>query len=90
MRRLALAMRCAAPYAGGVPAQFETLRASELYCPRCRMSQPVRERLLLVLPHADMHEYRCAVCGESVGQREVRSAPVAAPPARLRLPRRRP
>lgn len=70
------------------PQQFERLRASELFCPRCRRAQPVRERLLLVLPHADLHEYRCTVCGESCGTREVRQPPPllrATPP-----PRRRP
>ena len=52
--------------------QFQSLRASELYCPRCRVARPVRERLLLVLPQAQLHEYRCTVCGESLGTREVR------------------
>ncbi len=59
-------------------SQFEELRASELFCPKCREAQPVRERLLLVLPHAELHEYRCAVCGSSAGTREVRQPPVAA------------
>jgi hypothetical protein len=40
--------------------------------PRAR---PVRERLLLVLPHAELHDYRCTVCGESLGSREVRTPP---------------
>jgi len=52
--------------------QFDTLTATELYCPRCRGPQPVRERLLLVLPRAELHEYRCVACGESLGTREVR------------------
>ena len=52
--------------------QFQSLRASELYCPRCRGAQPVRERLLLVLPHGELHDYRCTVCGTSLGTREVR------------------
>jgi hypothetical protein len=50
--------------------QFESLRASELYCPKCRTARPVRERLLLVLPRAEIHDYRCTVCGESLGTRE--------------------
>jgi len=54
--------------------QFESLRASELYCPRCKRMQPVRERLMLVLPRGELHEYRCQVCGEHTGSREV-SAP---------------
>ena len=53
--------------------QFENLRATELYCPRCRRAQPVRERLLLVLPRGELHDYRCTVCGESLGEREVKS-----------------
>ena len=61
--------------------QFEDLRASELYCPRCKGAQPVRERLLLVLPHSELHDYRCTVCGESVGSREVKAPPVLPPGA---------
>jgi len=52
--------------------QFESLRATELYCPGCRVARPVRERLLLVLPRAEVHEYRCVACGASLGTREVR------------------
>lgn len=37
--------------------------------------RPVRERLLLVLPRAEIYEYRCTVCGESVGSREVNAGP---------------
>ena len=54
--------------------QFQDLRASELYCPRCRVARPVRERLLLVLPGAEIHEYRCVTCSESLGTREVQAA----------------
>ena len=54
--------------------QFDRLTASELYCPRCRAAQPVREKLLLVLPRAEIHEYRCVVCGDSLGTREVKHA----------------
>ena len=54
------------------PRQFESLRASELHCPKCRTMQPVRERLLLVLPHAEIYDYRCVVCGTSLGGREVK------------------
>jgi len=52
--------------------QFQDLKASELNCPRCRRLQRVRERLLLVVPGAEIHEYRCVVCGESLATREVR------------------
>jgi hypothetical protein len=57
--------------------QFSDLTASELYCPRCRISRPVRERLLLVLPHAEIREYRCVVCAESLGTRELSSGNAA-------------
>jgi len=56
--------------------QFDDFRASSLYCKTCGSAQPVRERLLLVLPDKELHEYTCATCGESVGTREVRAADV--------------
>jgi len=49
--------------------QFEELQASVLFCGRCRAPRPVRERLLLVLPDGELHEYLCTSCGESVGKR---------------------
>ena len=55
------------------PAAFRDLEASELYCPRCQASRPVRERLLLVLPDGELHEYRCSVCATSLGTRTVRA-----------------
>ena len=58
--------------------QFGTFTASELYCPKCRMSQPVRERLLLVLPTGELHEFLCSRCGESLGKRTVTGPAVAA------------
>ncbi len=48
---------------------YESLHASELWCPRCRRATPVRERLLLVLPTGNKYEYRCSVCGSSVGEK---------------------
>ncbi len=33
------------------------------------MAQPVRERLLLVLPDGELYEYLCARCGTSLGSR---------------------
>ena len=54
---------------------FDEFQASELFCPRCRASQPVRERLLLVLPDGDLYEYLCAACGTSVGSRKVTAPP---------------
>jgi hypothetical protein len=58
--------------------QFGSFTASELYCPKCRSSKPVRERLLLVLPTGELHEFVCATCGTSVGKRTVTGPPVAA------------
>jgi hypothetical protein len=55
----------------GHPRDFETLRASSLYCPRCGTAAPVRERLLLVLPDREIYEYLCAYCAEAIGRREV-------------------
>jgi hypothetical protein len=54
---------------------FEELRASVLFCGRCRAPQPVRERLLLVLPDGELYEYLCTVCGESVGKRKLSGTP---------------
>jgi predicted RNA-binding Zn-ribbon protein involved in translation (DUF1610 family) len=54
--------------------QFESFKASQLYCRKCGKSMPVRERLLLVLPEKDLYEYLCTSCGSSVGEREVSAA----------------
>ena len=51
--------------------QFDNFRAASLYCKKCSQANPVRERLLLVLPDRELHEYRCTVCDEAVGTREV-------------------
>jgi hypothetical protein len=51
--------------------QFESFKASQLYCRKCGKSMPVRERLLLILPEKDLYEYLCTGCGASVGEREV-------------------
>ena len=64
------------------PAQFEEFQASVLFCGRCKEPRPVRERLLLVLPDGELHEYLCSACGSSVGSRRV-----AAPPPPLLVPR---
>ena len=71
-----------------MPSQFGTFTASELYCPKCRSSQPVRERLLLVLPFGELHEYVCARCATSLGKRTVSGPAVmpAAKPAAARRP----
>ena len=51
--------------------QFESFKASSLYCRKCGKSMPVRERLLLILPDKDIYDYLCTGCAESLGQREV-------------------
>ncbi|MBA5866547.1 MAG: hypothetical protein GDA67_07610 [Nitrospira sp. CR1.3] len=51
------------------PDQFESLNASLLYCPRCRVATPTRERLLLVLPTGNLYEYFCQQCGTSTGSK---------------------
>ena len=71
--------------------QFGAFTASELYCPKCKVAQPVREKLLLVLPAGELHEYLCSRCGSSLGERTTTAQkPVslvvprmAAPPRRL-------
>lgn len=64
-------------YAQGQPErQFEDFEASSLFCPTCRTAQPVRRRLLLVLPDGDLYDYSCRVCGTSVGsQRDSQPPP---------------
>ncbi len=66
--------------------QFGTFTASELYCPKCGRSQPVRERLLLVLPSGELHEFLCSRCATSLGKRTV-TGPAVAPAADFRPPR---
>jgi hypothetical protein len=51
--------------------QFGAFTASELYCPKCKIAQPVREKLLLILPGGELHEYLCTRCATSLGQRTV-------------------
>ena len=54
---------------------FEEFQASVLLCPRCRAPRPVRERLLLVLPDGELHEYLCSACGASAGTRKISGGP---------------
>jgi hypothetical protein len=62
-------MRTRRPPTAGAGA-FGEFQASVLFCDRCRSAQPVRERLLLVLPDGELFEYLCRVCGSSVGSRK--------------------
>jgi hypothetical protein len=48
-------------------AAYKEFDATELFCPRCRRSVPVRKRLLLVLPEGEKYEYLCAFCSTTVG-----------------------
>jgi len=60
----------------GAPREgsFEEFQATVLFCARCQAARPVRERLLLVLPDGELHEYLCTACGSSVGSRKVTAA----------------
>ena len=49
------------------PDVYKEFDATELYCPKCKQSVPVRKRLLLILPEGDKYEYLCAHCSETVG-----------------------
>jgi len=51
--------------------QFENFTASSLYCDKCKVAMPVRERLLLVLPDREIYDYLCTECASSVGRREI-------------------
>jgi hypothetical protein len=63
------------PFASRKTNKTETFRefdATELYCPKCGRSMPVRKRLLLVLPEGEKYEYLCAFCATSIGNKVVR------------------
>jgi len=57
------------PGSQGEPKQFESLRASLLFCATCQTATPAREKLLLVLPSGNLYEYLCAHCGSSTGSK---------------------
>lgn len=61
------------PFPGGRggPRDFQSLRATTLFCPRCQGARPVEERILLVLPDGDLYEYVCQVCWTQLGKRKV-------------------
>ncbi|HEU4503308.1 MAG TPA: hypothetical protein VFR79_00650 [Nitrospira sp.] len=61
--------RPASAHASEPEDQFRALNASLLYCPRCRVATPTRERLLLVLPTGNLYEYLCQQCGTSTGSK---------------------
>ena len=69
--------------------QFENFTASSLYCEKCKVAMPVRERLLLVLPEKEIYDYLCTGCASSVGQREVTAGEkMMAQQMKTRRPRR--
>lgn len=69
--------------------QFESFRASSLYCNKCRKAMPVREKLLLVLPDKEIFDYLCTGCAASLGQREVTAGERVARMSARRGPSRR-
>ena len=50
--------------------QFNEFKASELHCPKCGSSQPVRERAS-ALPGSQTVELLCSRCATVVGQHTV-------------------
>jgi hypothetical protein len=66
--------------------QFGAFTASELYCPKCKRAQPVREKLLLVLPSGELHEFLCSGCGSSLAKRTVSGPAVNTTPIRSPRP----
>jgi len=54
---------------GKAQSSFDEFEATELYCVQCRRAVPVKKSLLLVLPEGDKYEYRCAFCGNTVGDK---------------------
>ena len=71
------------------PQQFGAFTASELYCPKCKRAQPVREKLLLILPSGELYEFLCTCCGNSLAKRTVTGpANTQTPPPRRFAPTR--
>jgi hypothetical protein len=52
---------------------FDQFNAALLYCNKCGRAMPVRQRLLLVLPDGELHDYLCQACGSSVGSKTERA-----------------
>jgi DNA-directed RNA polymerase subunit RPC12/RpoP len=50
-------------------ADFDQLEATELYCPQCGRSVQVKKSLLLILPEGEKYEYKCQICGTTVGDK---------------------
>lgn len=54
--------------------QYKDFDATELFCPCCRRSVPVRKRLLLVLSEGEKYDYTCVYCGTSAGDKLVKDS----------------
>jgi len=50
---------------------YKDFDATELFCPHCKRSVPVRKRLLLILSGGEKYDYTCVFCGTSVGDKMV-------------------
>jgi hypothetical protein len=59
---------------------FAGLEAQSLYCPQCEKAQPVRLKLLLVLPSGDKYAYYCQACGAEIGSKMEHASPKNQPP----------
>ncbi|HEU5154247.1 MAG TPA: hypothetical protein VFU03_05935 [Gemmatimonadales bacterium] len=46
---------------------FGEFEAASLFCARCKRANPVRKKLLLVLPTGNEYDYVCSECGARVG-----------------------
>jgi hypothetical protein len=55
---------------------FGGIEAQSIYCPHCQKAQPVRAKLLLVLPGGEKYAYYCRVCGAEVGTKMEQSPQV--------------
>lgn len=51
---------------------YRNFSASELYCATCQKAVPVREKLLLILPQGELHDYSCPKCGNIIGSKRNR------------------
>lgn len=56
-------------------AGFGGLEAQSLFCAKCGQAQPLRLKLLLVLPDGEKYAYYCRVCGAELGFKMVEARP---------------
>lgn len=55
-------------------AQFDSLDATALFCPKCQRAMPVRTRPALYLASGVLYHYDCAGCGELLGKKNTGEA----------------